>query len=67
MEGNLSVLWWVFLPTLKNMSQINTGESQPGMYNPILSDINFVIPDTKTIQTFSPYGQAFGQMKSDGT
>ena len=29
------------------MSQINTDESQPGIYNPNLSDINFVVSDTK--------------------
>ena len=46
----------------KNISQINTGESQPGMYNPVLSNRKFVVPDTKTLQTFSPYDQAFGQM-----
>lgn len=51
-----------FMGGCKNMSQINIGESQPGIYNPILSDINFVVSDTKTLQTFSPYGQAFGQM-----
>ncbi|MEW8546432.1 MAG: YqaJ viral recombinase family protein, partial [Candidatus Thiodiazotropha sp.] len=51
-----------FMGGFKNMSQISTGESQQGLFNPALSDINFVVPDTKTLQTFSPYGQAFGQM-----
>ena len=46
----------------KNISQINTGKSQPGMYNPVLSNIKFVVLETKTLQTFCPYSQAFGQI-----
>ena len=49
-----------FMTGFKNNNQIVQNVSNPGLFDPMKSDINFAVPDVKTLSAYNPYSLELG-------